>query len=160
MFKVYSVIIGYFIGCLQTAYFVGKIKKIDLREHGSGNLGSTNALRVLGKTAALATFLGDVFKSILSFIICSFIFKQDPFLAGVYGCLGTIIGHDYPFYLKFKGGKGIASMIGAIFCIGFFPAVISLSIASIGLAFKYVSLFSVIFSICLPIMLLFFNYEW
>ncbi|MGL4791833.1 MAG: glycerol-3-phosphate 1-O-acyltransferase PlsY [Anaerotignaceae bacterium] len=113
MFKLYSLLIGYFIGCIQSAYFVGKVMKVDIRKHGSGNLGTTNALRVLGKRAGAITFVCDILKAVIAFAICYNVFP-DPLIAGVYAGFGTVFGHDFPFYLGFKGGKGAASMIGII----------------------------------------------
>lgn len=150
MFRLVCIVIGYFIGCIQSAYIVGKFMHIDIREHGSGNLGSTNALRVLGKKAGAITFAGDILKSVLGFIICYFIFKENYRLAGFYGCAGVIIGHDFPFYLKFKGGKGIACMIGMMMCAGGIPAIITYAIGSIGLLTKYVSVGSILFSAAIP----------
>ena len=90
----------------RNSYVVGRIWQVDLRQHGSGNLGTTNALRVLGKKAGALVFIGDIMKSVIAFVICRAIFGSN--LAGVYGSVGAVLGHNYPFYLKFKGGKGIA----------------------------------------------------
>lgn len=110
MFRLICLCIGYCIGCIETAYVVGRIWQVDLRQHGSGNLGTTNALRVLGKKAGALVFIGDIMKSVIAFVICRAIFGSN--LAGVYGSVGAVLGHNYPFYLNFKGGKGIAVMIG------------------------------------------------
>lgn len=161
MFRLICVVIGYFIGCIQSAYFVGKFMKVDIREHGSGNLGSTNALRVLGKKAGAITFAGDVLKSILGFVICSIIFKENSQIAGFYGCVGVILGHDYPFYLKFKGGKGIACMIGMMMCSGSLAVtLITYAIGALGLTARYVSLGSILLSISIPIVLWIFGYNY
>lgn len=113
MFRWICLLIGYCIGCIQTAYFVSKVWKTDLRKQGSGNLGTTNALRVLGKKAGAVTFAGDILKSMLAFFLCRALFGETGgALAGVYGSVGAILGHDFPFYLNFKGGKGIAVTIG------------------------------------------------
>ena len=117
MFRFICMILGYGIGCLQSAYLVGRFAgHMDLRQYGSGNLGTTNALRVLGKKAGAITFVCDILKSVLGFLLCKMIFQQIP-LAGLYGCVGVILGHDFPFYLNFKGGKGIACMIGLVLCL-------------------------------------------
>ena len=87
--------IGYCIGCIETAYVVGRIWQVDLRQHGSGNLGTTNALRVLGKKAGALVFIGDIMKSVIAFVICRAIFGSN--LAGVYGSVGAVLGHNYPF---------------------------------------------------------------
>lgn len=159
MFRLICVVIGYFIGCIQSAYIVGKFMNVDIREHGSGNLGSTNALRVLGKKAGGITFAGDILKSVLGFIICSLVFKENSQLAGFYGCVGVIIGHDFPFYLKFKGGKGIACMIGMMMCAGGIPAIITYAIGSIGLFMKYVSVGSILFAAAIPFTLYWLDFS-
>ena len=70
MFRLICLCIGYCIGCIETAYVVGRIWQVDLRQHGSGNLGTTNALRVLGKKAGALVFIGDIMKSVIAFVIC------------------------------------------------------------------------------------------
>lgn len=101
---------SYLLGNLLTAWWIGKWKKIDLRSIRSGNLGARNAGAVLGKTAFLLTFLGDALKGVL--IICiGFYFNFTPWAIAMGGLL-VILGHIYPFWLKFKGGKGIATFIG------------------------------------------------
>lgn len=156
MFRLICLCIGYCIGCIETAYVVGKIWKVDLRQHGSGNLGTTNALRVLGKKAGAVVFIGDILKSVIAFLICRAIFRDEWNLAGVYGSVGAVLGHNYPFYLKFKGGKGIAVMIGMTAAMAFsmdirlaFPN----AIIGFGMAFatRYVSVGSLLFALTLPI---------
>lgn len=159
MFRLVCVIIGYFIGCIQSAYFVGILMKKDIRNYGSGNLGSTNALRVLGKKAGAVTFICDILKSVAAYIICRLIFKESPEIAGFYACFGVILGHDFPFYLKFKGGKGIASMIGMMFCIGGIPMLISFACGILGVLTKYVSVGSILFVISIPIIFLAMNFN-
>ena len=110
-------ILGYAFGCISTGFIVGKIQKVDIRNYGSGNVGTTNALRTLGKKAALITLLGDVFKCAIPVVLIKFVFfKELPEadLFGLYTALGAVLGHTFPFYLKFKGGKGIAVLVGTI----------------------------------------------
>lgn len=156
MFRLVCLLIGYAIGCIQTAFIIGKICKTDLSKKGSGNLGTTNALRVLGFKAGLITFLCDICKGVVSFLVARLIFPDMGILAGIYACAGTILGHDFPFYLHFKGGKGIAATIGMVFCIGFTQSLPLLLISFvIGIAAvaasKYISLGSMLFSISIPI---------
>lgn len=82
--KIICIVIGYFIGCIQSAFIVGKFMHVDLRQHGSGNLGSTNALRVLGKKAGLITFVSDIMKSVISYVVCRLIFGDEIGLIAVY----------------------------------------------------------------------------
>ena len=107
---------GYLFGLLQTGYMYGRMNKIDIRNYGSGNSGTTNALRVLGMKAGAVVF-SEIFESVYPLCPCSDSFKDQPetaFLLVLYTGLGVILGHNYPFYLNFKGGKGIAATAGLI----------------------------------------------
>ena len=84
MFRLICILIGYGIGCIETAHVVGKLWKVDLRQHGSGNLGTTNALRVLGKKAGAMVFIGDILKSVIAFLICRAIFPDNGMIAGLF----------------------------------------------------------------------------
>lgn len=103
-------IISYFIGTFLTAWWIGKWKKIDLTKMRSGNLGARNAGAVLGKTAFLLTFSGDALKGVLILFI-GFHYHFSFEIIAIGGLLG-IVGHLFPFWLQFKGGKGIATFIG------------------------------------------------
>lgn len=118
MERIICIIIGYVFGMFQTAFFYGKMHGIDIREHGSGNAGTTNTLRVLGTKAGLIVFAGDVLKCMIAVWITTLIFRgshpDEIYLLKLYTAAGAILGHNYPFYLKFKGGKGIAATAGLI----------------------------------------------
>ena len=118
MERVICIIIGYVFGMFQTAFFYGKMHGIDIREHGSGNAGTTNTLRVLGTKAGVIVLAGDVLKCMIAVWITTLIFKgshaDEIYLLKLYTAAGAILGHNYPFYLKFKGGKGIAATAGLI----------------------------------------------
>ncbi len=109
---------GYAFGLIQTGYLYGKIIHKDIRQYGSGNSGTTNALRVLGKKAGIIVFLGDFLKSVVLCLLVRYLYgKNMPEMAPLlmlYGGLGVVLGHNYPFYLHFKGGKGIAATSGVI----------------------------------------------
>ena len=110
--------IGYVFGIFQTAYIYGKMHGIDIRQCGSGNAGATNTLRVLGKKAGLIVFLGDVAKTVLAVLAVRLIFGSKypdmlPLLS-IYTAAGVVLGHNFPFYMNFKGGKGIAATAGLI----------------------------------------------
>lgn len=135
-------LISYIIGNFSTSYILGKlIKKTDIRTKGSGNAGATNALRVFGKKIAILTFLLDALKGVIAVIIGEMIFGYTGgLIAGVF----AVIGHDFPIALKFKGGKGIATTIGAATFISPIPAIIAIIIGIIIIIkTKYVSLGSV-----------------
>lgn len=118
MERIICLVIGYAFGLFQTAFIYGKLHGIDIREHGSGNAGTTNALRVLGKKAGLIVFLGDVLKCVFAIVVSSLLFvashPDEIYLLKLYAAAGAILGHNFPFYLKFKGGKGIAATAGMI----------------------------------------------
>ena len=118
MERIACLAIGYCLGLFQTSYFYGKMKGIDIRQYGSGNAGTTNTLRVLGTKAGLIVLLGDILKTILAVAIVSLLFgKSHPdtiYLLKLYAGMGAILGHNFPFYMNFKGGKGIAATAGLI----------------------------------------------
>ena len=118
MERIICLLIGYVFGLFQTAYFYGKAHGIDIRQHGSGNSGTTNTLRVLGTKAGLIVFAGDCLKCIASVVAVRLIFGGShpdmSYLLCLYAAAGTILGHDFPFYMGFKGGKGIAATAGLI----------------------------------------------
>lgn len=118
MERIACLIIGYVFGLFQTAFIYGKLHGIDIREHGSGNAGTTNTLRVLGTKAGLIVLAGDIIKCILAIVLCGMLFgKSNPdeiYLLKLYAAAGAILGHNFPFYLHFKGGKGIAATAGLI----------------------------------------------
>ena len=144
--RVVCLLIGYVFGLFQTGYIYGKLKHMDIREHGSGNAGTTNAMRVLGKKAGIITYLGDAFKAIFSSIVVCLLFSNDVdgmmFVLLLYSGLGVMLGHSYPFYMGFKGGKGIAAASGAI--VGIldwkFVLLAFVTFASVTIISKYVSL--------------------
>ena len=111
-------LIGYAFGLIQTGYIYGKMRGVDIRKEGSGNAGSTNALRTMGIKAGLITLLGDCFKCVFAVVMVYLIYGKTyadifPLLA-MYAGMGAVLGHNYPFYLNFKGGKGIAATAGLI----------------------------------------------
>lgn len=113
--------LGYMFGVFQTGYIYGKIKGVDIRTQGSGNTGTTNTLRILGKKAGIIAFVGDFLKAVIPIIIVKLCwadyFDGDAKVLELYAGLGAVLGHNYPFYLKFKGGKGIASTAGVAFFV-------------------------------------------
>ena len=118
MERLICVIIGYAFGLLQTGYIYGRLHHIDIRKQGSGNAGTTNALRTLGFKAGAVTFLGDCFKCVFAVVVVYLIYRKThgdmiPVLS-MYAGMGAVLGHNYPFYLGFKGGKGIAATAGLI----------------------------------------------
>ncbi len=118
MVRLVCVMIGYAFGLIQTGYIYGKMHNVDIRKQGSGNAGSTNALRTMGIKAGVITLLGDCFKCVFAVVLVHLLFGKShsdiiPVLS-MYAGMGAVLGHNYPFYLKFKGGKGIAATAGLI----------------------------------------------
>lgn len=118
MIRVVCLLIGYVFGLFQTAYIYGKMHGIDIRTVGSGNAGTTNTLRVLGTKAGLIVLAGDIIKTMLAIFIVKWLFGESHadmlYMLVLYTAAGAILGHNYPFYLGFKGGKGIAATAGLI----------------------------------------------
>lgn len=147
--RVLAIVIGYIFGIFQTGYFYGKSKGIDIRKEGSGNAGTTNSLRVLGWKAGLITFVGDLFKAILAVVLVHMLFKDtypDAIkLLDLYAGFGSVLGHNFPFYMKFKGGKGIACTSGMILavCPLAAPICLILFIGAVAIT-RYVSLGSIL----------------
>ncbi|MBE5925245.1 MAG: glycerol-3-phosphate 1-O-acyltransferase PlsY [Lachnospiraceae bacterium] len=116
--RLLCIFIGYCLGLIQTSYIYGKLHGIDIRDYGSGNAGTTNALRVLGRRAGLIVLLGDFFKAAIACFIARAIavnfYPEIIFPLVLWAGFGVIIGHNYPFYMNFKGGKGIAATAGLI----------------------------------------------
>ncbi len=144
-----SLAIGYACGLFQTGYFYGKSKGIDIRNEGSGNSGSTNSLRVLGAKAGLITFLGDLLKAIAAVAIAWLLFRESHpdavRLLCLYAGFGAVLGHNYPFYLGFKGGKGITCTSGVILSVCPLAAPLCLLVFIIIVATtRYVSLGSIV----------------
>ena len=147
--RVICLLIGYVCGLFQTGYLYGKMHGIDIRQHGSGNAGTTNALRTLGTKAGVITFAGDCLKCILAVVIVRLIFGEtcaDSIrLLGLYGSAGAILGHNFPFYLNFRGGKGIACTAGLLASFDMRIAVVAfLAFIVVFVTTHYVSLGSIL----------------
>ena len=149
MERIICLVVGYLLGNFQTAYFYGKAHGIDIRQHGSGNAGTTNTLRVLGTKAGLIVFAGDVLKCIIGVCAAKLVFGNSHpdmmYLLMMYAAAGVILGHDFPFYMNFKGGKGIACTAGLV--LSLHPAFIPMGVILFFGAFlttHYVSLGSLL----------------
>ena len=161
MERVLCLVMGYVFGLFQTGYLYSRSKHMDIRNYGSGNSGSTNVLRVMGKKAGLIVFLGDAGKMIAACLITRVLFRSQPELLYVYLLytgFGVILGHNFPFYMEFKGGKGIAASAGLLastdwrvmlVCLVVFVAAVAIT--------RYVSLGSILVMICFFIGMVFFG---
>lgn len=121
-----SFVITYLIGSISFGYLVGKESGVDIRKSGSGNTGTTNALRTLGIKAGLITFAGDLFKALIPVMILKFlsqsVFNNSDdmtYIITIIAGIGAVLGHNFPFWMGFKGGKGIAVTAGVTVAISF-----------------------------------------
>ncbi len=145
------IIISYLIGNFSSAYILGKLfKRKDVREYGSGNAGATNALRVFGLKIGFIAFILDILKGILATTIGSKLLGYNgALIAGIF----VVLGHNWPVFLNFKGGKGVATSLGVMLFLHWpttlICAVISIAIIAIT---RYVSLGSILGAILMPIL--------
>ena len=183
MFRIICLLIGYAFGCIQSAYIIGKTTRgIDIREHGSKSSGFTNANRVMGFKIGVWIFLADVIKVVLAFLLASWLFgggnwflrtgEIDPrslaipddvngLLPGVWAGLGAVIGHIFPIFLKFRGGKGIACAVGLLLMLDWRAAIIIYVIAAVLiLIFRYISLASLVITLLTPVFMGIFRHGW
>lgn len=152
-----GIITAYLIGSIPTSYLIGKIKGVDVRRHGSGNVGATNVLRVMGKLPALITLIIDIGKGAVAVTLIAVLFYQKnatisfSVLRALLG-LAVIIGHNWTVFLNFKGGKGVATSIGVFMVIFPVGLLIGLVVWVVTVWFtKYVSLGSILLAISIPI---------
>ena len=151
---------GYVFGLFQTGYLYSKMHHVDIRKEGSGNSGSTNVLRVMGVKAGAIVFFGDFFKTLIPCIIVRLVFVDKPEMVNllvIYTALGVILGHNYPFYMGFKGGNGIAATAGLLVAMDLRVTLVCLIVfAAIVATTRFVSLGSlVVVSIFLTLMIFF-----
>ncbi|WP_300278262.1 glycerol-3-phosphate 1-O-acyltransferase PlsY [Peptacetobacter sp.] len=149
-------IIAYLLGNISTSYIIAKrVAGIDIRTKGSGNAGSTNVLRTLGKKAGVMTFLGDVLKGMIAVLIAYIIAKLvniDIITAKYIAVVFVVAGHNWPVFLGFRGGKGVATSLGAMLAVNPIAALSCLGVfIVIVLITKYISLGSVLGIACSPI---------
>ena len=111
-----SILMGYLLGSISPSYFISKKKNIDLRKKGTGNLGATNTFMILGKAYGAFVMFFDIFKAYLA-VRLAVLFFPNLVIAGIAAGGASVIGHNYPFYLNFKGGKGIAAFAGFILAL-------------------------------------------
>ena len=152
------IVLAYLMGCISSAYIISKVLfGVDIRTQGSKNAGTTNALRTFGFKAGLVTFLGDYFKGTIAVLLAMFIAYKghlDVDLAKYIAALAVVAGHNWPVFLKFKGGKGVATTYGAMLGIAPLPTLASmLFFIILVLVTRYVSVGSIC-GVCLfPILM-------
>ncbi len=144
-------IIGYGFGLFQTAHIYSSLRNIDIKKEGSGNAGATNMFRVMGWKAGLITFLGDILKMVIAVIVTRWVvigalgLPIDIVTLKLYTGLGVVLGHNFPFYLNFKGGKGVAASAALVCCIWDWKYILIGAMVFFGIVIltKYVSLGSI-----------------
>ena len=140
MAYILSVLLGYLLGCSNMALYICKLKKVDLRQHGSANLGASNAAIVIGWRAGVLTAVHDIAKAILAVVFARLLFPQAAYIGAVAG-VACVLGHIFPFYLKFRGGKGFASYIGLLLALDWkFALVMMALVLVITLIFDYITI--------------------
>jgi glycerol-3-phosphate acyltransferase PlsY len=151
-------VVGYFLGSFPAGYFAGRLAGVDVRTHGSGNIGATNVLRVLGKSWGYPVFIIDALKGFaavrIAFVLVRYWPEAKPYAEyfAILAAMMSVAGHTFPVWLGFKGGKGVATSAGAL--IGLMPLAMPLVFLVWVVVFeitRYVSLASIIASISLPI---------
>ncbi len=154
-------VIGYAFGCFSTGYLIGKMNGMDIRATGSGNIGTTNALRSLGAKAGALTFLGDVLKAFIPMLVVKYVYcsqmgfnEELTYMYTLFAGFGVVLGHNFPVTLKFKGGKGIAVSAAVIIVTTMDPIFILIGLAifvAVVAITRYVSLGSLIVVWYIPI---------
>lgn len=124
------ILLAYLMGCSNMALYISKVKKLDLRAGGSGNLGASNATALMGWRAGATVAVHDIGKSALAVVLAKLMFPQLPLIGAVAG-VASVLGHIFPFYLKFKGGKGFASYIGMTLALNWKLALVIMALVLI-----------------------------
>lgn len=154
-------LVGYLIGSVSFAYLIAKRHGVDILKEGSGNPGATNVKRVLGKKLGNLCFFLDFAKGALAagWPLLPYLGAQNPAIMGLVGLAAAIVGHSFSVFLKFKGGKGVATTVGGLTVLMFEPVLIGVLIWLIAFYLKrYVSLASILLGVSLPFTALLFNY--
>lgn len=153
-------IVSYLIGSINLSIVLCKIMgKGDIRDYGSGNAGTTNTLRVLGKGAAVGVLLFDILKAVIAIGLAKLVFQGTfPYLCQYIAAFFAILGHNYPIYYGFRGGKGIATSLGAIIMIDWQIGLACLIFALVLMALtRFVSLGSIMAAILFPILVIIYG---
>ena len=140
---IFCLFFGYLFGSLNFAIIYSKLRGDDIRNHGSKNAGATNVLRVYGKSAALLVFLLDVSKGVISILLVRSVFSSE--LLECAAAFGAVLGHNFPIYYKFSGGKGVATSFAVLLILHWEVALIAFAAFIITVVFsRFVSLSSIV----------------
>ncbi len=150
-------LVGYFLGSINASIIISKIKGTDIRKHGSGNAGATNTLRTFGVGATVIAVLVDILKGIAAVLIARY-FSDNNIIAELVSGFAAIIGHNYPVYFGFRGGKGVLTSFAVALAISPIPSIIALVVGVLVIAItKYVSLGSMLGTLTLVIASIFIS---
>jgi len=152
------VIFSYLLGSVPSGLIIGKLSGLDVRKAGSGNIGATNVARLLGKTGGLLTLVGDTAKGFIPVLVV----QQMGFSYSVTALVGVaaFLGHLYPIFLKFKGGKGVATSFGVLLGLAPLATIILLVVfAAVAFTTRIVSLSSMVTAVAAPLVLWLFYYS-
>ena len=156
---IFIILVGYLIGSINLSILLSRKKGKDIREQGSGNAGATNTLRTMGKKTAAIVLLFDILKGVVVVLLAKLMsgLAQDPNLFIQLAAIAVIVGHNFPIYYGFKGGKGVATSLGVITVINPLSAVICLLFAIVLMVItKMVSLSVMLAAVLFPILIIFF----
>ncbi|MEW6410274.1 MAG: glycerol-3-phosphate 1-O-acyltransferase PlsY [Nitrospirota bacterium] len=151
-------IIAYLLGSIPFGLLISRLKGVDIRAYGSGNIGATNVLRIVGKKEAVITLIADMLKGATAVIIARAAGVDNAWVASAGIC--SIIGHNYSVFLGFKGGKGVATSFGVL--SAYLPIVAAISVAIwiiTVILWRYSSLGAIVSFLCLPLLVTVFNYS-
>jgi glycerol-3-phosphate acyltransferase PlsY len=154
-------VLGYLLGCSNMALYLSKAKGVDLRAAGSGNLGASNAMILMGWGAGIAVGVHDIGKSVLAVVLVRWLFPQTDLAVALTAGVGCVLGHMYPFYLGFSGGKGLASYIGMVAVLNWRVGIaVVLSIAILTLITDYIAVGTIVTVIAYPVFVFLLMHSW
>ena len=152
---VIAAVLGYLLGCSNLAWYISKFKGVDISSKGSGNLGTSNAVILMGWKIGVLVGIHDIGKSIVAILLAKFLFPEVPYIAEITG-VAAVLGHIFPFYRKFRGGKGFAAFIGMSIALNWkFAVVIVAVIVLVTIVFDYLVIGTTVTVISLPAYLAF-----
>jgi glycerol-3-phosphate acyltransferase PlsY len=169
LWTIAALLVSYLLGSIPTAYLFGKMKGVDIRKVGSGNVGATNAMRALGRGLGITVLLLDIFKGFIAVVVLGDYFGSKPIFWEVQNLriiigLCCICGHNWTIFLRFKGGKGIATSFGVLLGLALtlpglviIIGILVLSWLIVFLAWRMVSLASIVAGIALPVLVILFR---
>ena len=144
-------LLGYLLGSLSPSFLAGKLRGYDVRESGSGNAGASNTVILVGRFAGLIVALLDILKAACAWWLCAALFPELR-LSGILGGVGAILGHMFPLWLRFHGGKGLACLGGVILAYDWRTLLLMLAVAvAIGIVTNYVAVATVSMSVIWPV---------